>query len=129
MRSRGDSHGNLALKLEKHPALGGPGGGSNPEELFALAYAACFHSSLRHVAKQHSISIGETIVEASVSLGIQKKEHDDAPARLGLAVTVMADVRGVTDEQAQQLADLAAEFCPYARAVSGNIETRAVGVG
>ncbi len=53
VKSYGEHHGNLSLKLEKHPGHGGKGGGTNPEELFSLGYAACFNGTFcAHVSDQ-----------------------------------------------------------------------------
>merc|ERR1711970_1253000 len=62
VKSSGEHHGNLNLKLEKHPGHGGKGGGTNPEELFALGYAACFNGAMRLCAEKNGITIGESTV-------------------------------------------------------------------
>ena len=127
VRTHGEHHGNLNLKLDKHPNLGGKKkGGTNPEELFACGYAACFNGALRHMAKTHGYAIGESFVDAAVTLGVVTEE---APRRLSLEVTLTADVRGATDDAAQALAELAHDFCPYSRALEGNVKVNVIGVG
>merc|ERR1719476_491120 len=123
VKSFGDHHGNLDLKLEKHPGHGGKGGGTNPEELFACGYAACFNGALRLVAEKNGIKIGDSSVTASCSLGVVSEEVTaGVPLRVGLAVKIHAKVAGVDDATAQKLADMAHEFCPYSRATRGNVD-------
>merc|ERR1719453_1651174 len=70
VKSFGEHHGNIDLKLEKHPAHGGKGGGTNPEELLAMGWAACFNGALRLCADKNGIKIGDSTVKAAVSLGV-----------------------------------------------------------
>merc|ERR1719235_3151668 len=74
VKSFGEHHGGLDLKLEKHPGHGGKGGATNPEELFACGYSACFNGALQLVADKNGIKIGDSSVEASVSLGVVSEE-------------------------------------------------------
>merc|ERR1711966_222484 len=74
VKSFGEHHGNLNLKLEKHPGHGGKGGATNPEELFACGYAACFNGALRLTAAKNGIEIGESSVKVAVSLGVVSEE-------------------------------------------------------
>merc|ERR1712151_1385768 len=127
-KSFGEHHGGLDLKLEKHPGHGGKGGATNPEELFAAGYAACFNGALRLCADKNGIKIGDSAVQASVSLGVVSQEMTaGVPLRVGLAAKVHAEVAGVDDATAQKLADLAHEFCPYSRATRNNIDVVATG--
>merc|ERR1719359_1883671 len=130
VKSYGEHHGGLDLKLEKHPGHGGKGGATNPEELFAAGYSACFNGALRLCADKNGIKIGDSSVKVAVSLG---KVSDEAtagvPLRVGLAAKVHAEIEGVDNATAQKCADLAHEFCPYSRATRGNIDVEVVGTG
>merc|ERR1711941_258982 len=128
VKSFGEHHGNLDLKLEKHPGHGGKGGATNPEELFACGYAACFNGALRLCAEKNGIKIGESTVKVGVSLGVVSEEVTaGVPLRVGLAATVHAEVADVDDATAQKVADLAHEFCPYSRATRDNIDVKVTG--
>ncbi len=110
--------GALDLALVKPKAMGGPGvGGTNPEQLFAAGYAACFVSTLDFLAKQAKVEIGAPSAVAKVSIG----PNEDIPG-YGLAVELAVTVPGVEREQAQALVDLAHRTCPYSNATRGNIE-------
>lgn len=107
--------GQLEVRLAAPKELGGKGGATNPEQLFAAGYAACFESALRHVARTQKIAIGDTAVEATVTLGTR----DDGGFQLavGLVVTVANTERGI----AEKLMQTAHEVCPYSHATRGNI--------
>ena len=109
--------GVLDLSL-MHPAeLGGPGGDhTNPEQLFAAGYAACFHSALKRVAKDRGLDIEPSEITAKVTLGM-----DDDKA-FGLAVTLMAALPTLDPPQGDELMQAAHQVCPYSRATRGNIE-------
>merc|ERR1719171_1030995 len=128
VKSFGEHHGNMDLKLEKHPGHGGKGGATNPEELFAAGYAACFNGALRLCADKNGIKIGDSSVKCSVSLGVVSEEVTaGVPLRVGLKVKVHVEIAGVDAATAQKCADLAHEFCPYSRATRGNIDVEVVG--
>eukprot|EP00994_Dinema_validum_P004542 NODE_2595_length_669_cov_107.017742_g2132_i0.p1 GENE.NODE_2595_length_669_cov_107.017742_g2132_i0~~NODE_2595_length_669_cov_107.017742_g2132_i0.p1 ORF type:complete len:176 (+),score=47.72 NODE_2595_length_669_cov_107.017742_g2132_i0:63-590(+) len=130
VESFGEHHGALKLKLEKHPGHGGKGGGTNPEELFGLGYAACFNGAMRLVAEKNGIEIGESEVTAAVSLGVVSEGVTaGVPLRVGLAVQIHATVHGVDDATALKCATLAHEFCPYSRATRDNIEVSVTASG
>lgn len=102
--------------------LGGSGQGNNPEQLFAAGYAACFHSALQGAARTKKVSVEGSTVGARVSL---VKSGDES---MDLAVDLEVVIPGIESEQADELASLAHEMCPYSRATRGNIEVR-VSVG
>lgn len=111
------SDGVLDLTLSTPKELGGAGGpGTNPEQLFAAGYAACFHSALQLVARQAKVDLGESSVGAAVGIG-----PNDAG---GFALTVALEVivPDLPHEQAQALADQAHQVCPYSNATRGNID-------
>merc|ERR1719436_2077888 len=128
VKSFGEHHGSLDLKLEKHPGHGGKGGGTNPEELFACGYAACFNGALRLCADKNGIKIGDSTVKVSTSLGVVSEEVTaGVPLRVGLAAKVHAEIADVDAATAQRCAELAHEFCPYSRATRGNMDVEVVG--
>lgn len=110
------SEGNVDLDLRLPKELGGPGGGSNPEELFAAGYAACFHSALRIVAKGGQVDADDSAVTSTVGFGT-----DDAGG-FGLEVTLDVHLPGVEKAKAEELAHKAHEVCPYSKATRGNID-------
>lgn len=106
--------GRLELDLAMVPAFGGSGEGSNPEQLFACGYAACFHSALQLVAGRAGSDIQGSSVTAHVGIGPQGEAF-------ALAVRLVIDLHGVERDQAPSLVQAAHEICPYSRAVSGNV--------
>ena len=109
--------GKLDLRLATPSALGGPGGeGTNPEQLFACGYAACFDSALAHVARQQKVNPGETRVDAMVGIGPNDK------GGFALSVRLSVTVPGLPRDEAQALIEQAHAVCPYSNAVSGNVD-------
>ena len=96
--------------------MGGAGGAANPEVLFAAGYAACFHSALQAVARQQKATLGDSSVGAKVGIG-----SNDAGG-YGLKVDLEVVIPDLPHEQAQELADMAHQVCPYSNATRGNIE-------
>ncbi|WP_300677918.1 organic hydroperoxide resistance protein [Nocardioides sp.] len=96
--------------------LGGSGGATNPEQLFAAGYAACFHSALRLVAQQAGADVSESEVVADVSIGTVEG------GGFGLAVALEITLPRVEREQAEALVAQAHQVCPYSNATRGNIE-------
>jgi Ohr subfamily peroxiredoxin len=109
------SDGRIDLDLAFPPELGGTGEGSNPEQLFAAAYAACFHSALRRVAggRGHA-ALRDSTVTAQVGIG---PDGDS----FGLVVTLIIHVPEMEREKVRELADTAHQVCPYSRATRGNV--------
>lgn len=106
----------LSLDVKMPKELGGSGGATNPEQLFAAGYAACFDSALSLVTRTAKVETGTTTVEAAVSIG--KNEAGG----FGLAVTLKVNVPGVPDEVARGLVEKAHTVCPYSNAIRGNVE-------
>jgi lipoyl-dependent peroxiredoxin len=106
----------LDFSLDAPVEMGGSGVGTNPEELFAAGYAACFHSALQLVARRAKADLTDSAVGASVSLGA----HNDGG--FTLAVTLEASLPNVPAEQAQDLLEQAHQVCPYSNATRGNID-------
>jgi osmotically inducible protein OsmC len=96
-------------------ALGGSGApGTNPEQLFAAGYSACFGSAFAHVARQQKVATGPVSITARVTIG-------PVGVGFGLAVELVADVPELPREQAEALLRAAHEVCPYSNATRGNI--------
>lgn len=107
--------GELALNLAR-PAERGTGAGTDPEELFAAGYAACFDSALTVVARRERISLGATTTTVSVSLVVSSIQS----YRISVAIHVDAPSCGLEDvERAVAAAD---QTCPYSLAIRGNVE-------
>ncbi|MGP4020419.1 organic hydroperoxide resistance protein [Saccharopolyspora sp. 5N708] len=110
------SDGVLALDLAVPKEMGGPGGAAtNPEQLFAAGYAACFHSALQLVARRAKATISDSSVTAQVGIG----RNDEGG--FGLDVTLVVDLPRVPREQAQELTASADKVCPYSNAIRGNV--------
>ena len=110
--------GLLDMKLELPRELGGKGGDyTNPEQLFAAGYSACFGSALEAVAKKHKVKVEEIEVTATIGIG----EH---PEEGGFLLNAVLDVYlpGVDMETAETLVEEAHELCPYSRATRDNID-------
>jgi lipoyl-dependent peroxiredoxin len=104
----------LDFDLAAPPELGGNGNGTNPEQLFAAGYSACFHSALRLVARRAGVNPGNSTVTAQVGIG----PEGDA---FGLVVTLVIQLHELDREKARELAEAAHQVCPYSRATRGNI--------
>ncbi|ALM48281.1 organic hydroperoxide resistance protein [Flavobacterium psychrophilum] len=112
-------NGVLDLEVRMPKALGGANDDyTNPEQLFAAGYAACFDSALNLIIKTQKIKTGETTVKANVS--ILQLENGG----FGLAAELDVNIPEVTIEQAQELTDKAHQICPYSNATRGNIEVK-----
>ncbi|WP_287899549.1 organic hydroperoxide resistance protein [Arthrobacter sp.] len=110
------SDGLLDAPVRTPKELGGAGGATNPEQLFAAGYAACFHSALKLVATQAKLDAGESEVVADVSL------HSLDNGGYGLSVRLEVDLPALPREQAQELIEKAHQVCPYSNATRGNID-------
>ncbi|BCG57827.1 organic hydroperoxide resistance protein [Paenibacillus sp. URB8-2] len=112
------SDGALKHNLSMPRELGGSGGtGTNPEQLFAAGYGACYESALANVARKEGVKLQDVEVTSNVSIG---KDESDG----GFKLSVRLDVKmsGVDHDKAEDLAKKAHDFCPYSKATRGNIE-------
>ncbi|KAJ9504321.1 hypothetical protein H2202_000377 [Exophiala xenobiotica] len=115
---------NLKVDLTMSKALGGPGdaGKTNPEELFAAGYGACFQSAMNAAAMSMKIQMPEnkedSIVETTVHLVGDMKKLD-----MGIRVDMRVQVRGLSKESLDKVVNKAKEVCPYSRATRGNVTT------
>ncbi|THJ68421.1 organic hydroperoxide resistance protein [Arthrobacter echini] len=108
--------GQLVVDLAVPKEMGGAGGATNPEQLFAVGYAACFHSALKVVARRSKAKISDSAVTAEVGVN---------PTDAGgfqLSVALHAEIGGVDQETADELVEQAHQVCPYSNATRGNIE-------
>ncbi|TVP49051.1 MAG: organic hydroperoxide resistance protein [Halomonas sp.] len=110
------SDGALDVKLSTPKELGGAGGeGTNPEQLFAAGYSACFLGALKHVASQEKVKLPEeTKIDGHVGIGA-------IPTGFGIEVELNISLPGLEQAVAQQLVDKAHVVCPYSNATRGNI--------
>lgn len=108
--------GILDFALIVPKGLGGPGGnGTNPEQLFACGYAACFGGALKLVAGMQKVATGPVTISADVSIGKDATGY-------GLAVKLTGHMPELSGEQAMALMQAAHQVCPYSKATRGNIE-------
>jgi Ohr subfamily peroxiredoxin len=114
------SDGVIKLALTTPKELGGPGGnGTNPEQLFASGYSACFIGAMKAVAAKQKIALtSEVSIKADVSIGAMVGK----PGAFGIAVNMAISVPGMERAAAQKLVDDAHEVCPYSNATRGNID-------
>jgi Ohr subfamily peroxiredoxin len=114
-----DNRVDLQLSIPK--GVGGDDGpGTNPEQLFATGYAACFHSALKAVARGKKADV----TDSAVSVTIELLRDDDGA--IGLGAKIEAQIPGLERATAQELLEAAHEMCPYSRATKGNIPAELV---
>ncbi|KRF01904.1 organic hydroperoxide resistance protein [Frateuria sp. Soil773] len=111
------SDGALDIKLSTPRELGGTGGdGTNPEQLFAAGYSACFLGALKFVAAQQKVALpAETAIEGSVGIG-------PIPAGFGIEAELRISLPGLPRAEAEALVQKAHLVCPYSNATRGNID-------
>ena len=110
------SDGRVDLDLAAPKDMGGSGEGSNPEQLFAAGYAACFHSALQTIARKDKVELGDSSVGALVGIG------PNGEGGYQLEVTLEVVVPNLPHDQALALAEQAHQVCPYSNATRGNID-------
>jgi Ohr subfamily peroxiredoxin len=115
------SDGVLDVKLAVPREMGGGGGvGTNPEQLFAAGYSACFIGAMKFVAGRDKIALhGEVSIDGSVGIG-------PIPNGFGIEVTLKISVPGLSRAEAEALVQKAHQVCPYSNATRGNIDVRLV---
>jgi lipoyl-dependent peroxiredoxin len=114
------SDNKLDAKLSTPKELGGPGGeGTNPEQLFAAGYSACFLSAMKFVAMHTKVALpSDAAVTAEVGIG------PNGQGGFGLAAELRVSLPGMETESAQALVNKAHEVCPYSNATRGNIDVK-----
>jgi Ohr subfamily peroxiredoxin len=106
--------GLLDVDLRVPEPMGGPGGGTNPEQLFAAGYAACFQGALGVAGRRAKVDTSGSLVTAEVSIG-------PVGEAFGLSVVLSVEIPGVDEGTCQELAEAAHAVCPYSNATRGNI--------
>ncbi|WP_029430551.1 organic hydroperoxide resistance protein [Blastococcus sp. URHD0036] len=109
------SDGIVDVDLAIPKEMGGAGGATNPEQLFAAGYAACFHSALKLVAGQKKLPITDSAVTAEVGIGANDS------GGFGLAVALEVELGGIDQAAADELVEAAHQVCPYSNATRGNV--------
>ncbi|PAW94398.1 organic hydroperoxide resistance protein [Mucilaginibacter sp. MD40] len=113
------SNGVLNLEVRMPKALGGANDNyTNPEQLFAAGYAACFDSALNLVIKQEKVTTGDTTVTAKISIG-----QNDAGG-FGLSVELDVNIKEIDLDKANELVAKAHQVCPYSNATRGNVDVK-----
>ncbi|SDF46313.1 peroxiredoxin, Ohr subfamily [Lentzea fradiae] len=107
--------GVLDLALASPKEVGGSGAGTNPEQLFAAGWGACFHSALRLVAR----NAGADLTDSTVTVSVDLVKGDDG---YHLGARIVAVLPGLGQEQADDLVGQAHQRCPYSKATRGNID-------
>jgi lipoyl-dependent peroxiredoxin len=113
------SDGVLDMPLSLPEGLGGEKGKSNPEQLFAAGYAACFQSALLVVAGKHHERLNP---ESTVTAHVDLNRSEDG--KYGLTVKLEVDLKELEKDKAKQMVDEAHQICPYSIGVQGNIEVQ-----
>jgi osmotically inducible protein OsmC len=112
--------GILDLPLAMPKELGGKGGATNPEQLFAAGYAACFENAVIHVARRQPEPVRDDQVHVACEVSLLPNGSGGFQLAVALAVTLT----GVTRERADEVVALAHAACPYSNAIRGNVDVR-----
>ena len=108
--------GTLEIEMSLAKELGGTGEGANPEQLFALGYATCFHQAVKLVAERRKLDATASSVQARINFGIDSEDF------FALSVLIDVSLPYVEMDLAREAAVEAHEMCPYSRATRGNID-------
>jgi lipoyl-dependent peroxiredoxin len=111
------SDGSLGVELRTPPEMGGEGGGTNPEQLFAIGYAACFESALGVVARRQKLESGDVAIDSGVTLVTGEDRSFTVAVELDVTLPSIDDA-----EEAVGLVRAAHAVCPYSNATRGNID-------
>jgi osmotically inducible protein OsmC len=112
------SDGIIDQELKAPKEMGGPGGATNPEQLFAAGYAACFHGAMRLAAKKKGVQISDDAsVDAAVGIG-----RDDTSMAINVILT--AHLPGLDQATADEVVEDAHQLCPYSKATRGNVDVQ-----
>jgi lipoyl-dependent peroxiredoxin len=106
--------GKLDVVVNPPKEMGGSGAGTNPEQLFAAGYSACFQGALGVVARQEGVDVSGSTVTAKVGIG----RNDEG---FGIIVEISAEIPNVGEAAARELVEKAHQVCPYSKATRGNI--------
>jgi osmotically inducible protein OsmC len=114
------SDGNLDVPISPPKELGGEGAGTNPEQLFAAGYAACFHSAVQIVARRMKQDASDSTVTAHVDFGLVEGN------RFKLGVHLHVDLPNVDPDARDEIVEKSHKVCPYSNATRGNIDVELV---
>jgi len=116
------SDGRLDVQLSVPAGMGGDDGpGTNPEQLFATGYAACFQSALGSIARLERVSVDDSTVTARVGLG------PSCAGKYGFEIELLVSLPSIADRaEAERLTGLAHQRCPYSNAVKGNVDVKVI---
>ncbi|RAI02963.1 Ohr subfamily peroxiredoxin [Acuticoccus sediminis] len=109
--------GILDLKLAMPKEMGGLGGATNPEQLFAAGYAACFQSATMFLMRGKDIKVDNDMIEVAATVGLDPVE----PVGFTLTVTLDVTIKGLPQETAEGFVEAAHQMCPYSKAIRGNV--------
>jgi Ohr subfamily peroxiredoxin len=112
--------GLLDMKLALPRELGGKGDATNPEQLFAGGYAACFENALLRVGREAGLRFADPDVEVTAEVGIRRNEARTFVLSASLAIVIT----GVDQKKAEELAEAAHKICPYSNAIRGNVDVK-----
>jgi osmotically inducible protein OsmC len=112
------SDGVLEVDLRTPPEMGGEEPGTNPEQLFAVGYAACFEGALAAVARRGKLEVGDVEIDSKVDLVTGEDRS------FTIAVELAVTLPSVEDDQALELVEAAHRVCPYSNATRGNIDVK-----
>lgn len=115
------SDGMLEMNVHKPHEMGGQGGATNPEQLFAAAWGPCYLGTLGSIAQKDGIDVSEASIDVHISF------NKDGNSFI-LSAELDVHIPGIPVEEAQKLADKTQLACPYSKATRGNIETRVTAI-
>lgn len=118
------SDGALDVQIRRPKEMGGEGGGTNPEQLFAIGFAACFESSLGVIGRREKAEVGDVSIESRVSLLPTEQRGYKLAVELDISLPQVQD-----PEQAARLVAAAHQVCPYSNATRGNIDVKLIANG
>jgi len=112
--------GQLDLELALPVSMGGKGGATNPEQLFAAGYAACFGNAVIHATRKEEVKVRDNDVEVTATVGIGPNDSGG----FGLTVALDVTLAGVDQITAEKIVTAAHEVCPYSNATRGNVDVK-----
>jgi Ohr subfamily peroxiredoxin len=113
------SDGTLDVQLRLPSEMGGQGGGTNPEQLFAVGYAACFEGAIGVVGRREKVEVGDVSIDSKVGLITTEERGFNVAVELDVTLPQVDDA-----EQAKRIVAAAHEVCPYSNATRGNVEVK-----
>jgi osmotically inducible protein OsmC len=112
--------GLLDLKLALPRELGGKGDATNPEQLFAGGYSACFENALLRVSREAGIRFADPDIEVTAEIGIRRNDAGTFVLSAALAIVSV----GIDQKKAEELVESAHKVCPYSNAILGNVDVK-----